>query len=128
MALSGLTVDEGPHSMDGMLLHGRDGDERVEAFISRRVMENWAEPTEPYGRRRGMRRAQYNALGQANLPAIARIVAFKYERGSDFNRQHPFVDVLYADIADSGEALDARALQDKAADLMGDGSDTPGGR
>jgi hypothetical protein len=39
MPLTGLAVDDGPHNMDGLLLHARDGSERVEAFISRRVME-----------------------------------------------------------------------------------------
>jgi hypothetical protein len=113
MALSGLTIDEGTHRMDGMLLHAKDGNRAVEAFISRRVMEIWAEPTEPYGRRQSLHREQYTALGRANLPAIERIVACKYNRGLAVNRQHPFVDVLYADIADSGEALDASALMDK---------------
>ncbi|HSV24953.1 MAG TPA: signal transduction histidine kinase, partial [Xanthobacteraceae bacterium] len=49
---------------------------------------------------------QYNALDTRNLPAIARIVTAKYDRGAAFNRQHPFVDVLLSDITDSGEALD----------------------
>jgi hypothetical protein len=39
MPLTGLAVDDGPHNVDGLLLHARDGSERVEAFISRRVME-----------------------------------------------------------------------------------------
>jgi hypothetical protein len=33
-------------------------------------------------------------------------VRTKYDRGAAFNRQHPFVDVLLADIAESGELLD----------------------
>ena len=36
MALKEIEVDETPHNMDGLLLHGWDGSERVEAFISRR--------------------------------------------------------------------------------------------
>jgi hypothetical protein len=110
MPLTGLTIDEGPHNMDGMLLHARHGTDPVEAFISRRVMDIWMEPIEPPGRRKSLPRAQYNALGKANLAAIERIVNFKYERGAAFNRQHPFVDVLYSDIAESGELLDAGEL------------------
>ena len=41
MALTEIEVDETPHNMDGLLLHGWDGSERVEAFISRRVMEEF---------------------------------------------------------------------------------------
>ena len=52
MPLTGLAVDEGPHSMDGLLLHGWEGPERVEAFISRRVMDSWVDPREPYRGRR----------------------------------------------------------------------------
>jgi hypothetical protein len=39
MTLRGFEVDETPHNMDGLLLHAWDGSERVEAFISRRVMD-----------------------------------------------------------------------------------------
>src|SRR4029077_6857241 len=39
--------DEGPHNMDGLLLHTWDGPERVEAFISRRGMDSWVDPREP---------------------------------------------------------------------------------
>lgn len=110
MPLTGLSVDDGPHNMDGLLLHAWDGSERVEAFISRRVMDSWVEPREPYPRRRSLLRAQYNALGKFNLPAIERIVDSKYQRGAAFNRQHPFVDVLLSDIMESGEALDTSEL------------------
>jgi hypothetical protein len=106
MPLTGFAVDEGPHNMDGLLLHGWEGPERVEAFISRRVMDSWVDPREPYGGRRSLRRAQYNALGKFNLAAIERIVVSKYQRGAAFNRQHPFVDILLSDITESGEALD----------------------
>ncbi|HEX2654217.1 MAG TPA: hypothetical protein VHN11_11280 [Xanthobacteraceae bacterium] len=68
-------------------------------------MDIWAEPVEPPGRRKSLYRAQYNALGKLNLAAIERIVTAKYERGAAFNRQHPFVDILYSDITESGEAL-----------------------
>ena len=110
MSLTGLTVDDGPHNMDGLLLHARDGSERVEAFISRRVMDSWVDPIESYGRRRNLLRAQYNALGKRNLAAIERIATLKYERGAAFNRQHPFVDILLSDITESGELLDVSGL------------------
>jgi len=110
MPLTGLAVDNRPHNMDGLLLHARDGSERVEAFISRRVMDSWVDPIEPYGRRRSLLRAQYNALGKRNLAAIERIATLKYERGAAFNRQHPFVDILLSDITESGELLDVSGL------------------
>jgi len=53
---------------------------------------------------------QYNALGKRNLPAIGRIVTMKYRRGAAFNRQHPFVDILLADITESCELLDVSEL------------------
>jgi hypothetical protein len=106
MSLTELAVDEGPHNMDGLLLHARDGSQRVEAFISRWVMDSWVDPVEPCGRRKSLLRAQYNALGKRNLAAIERIVTLKYQRGAAFNRQHPFVDVLFSDITESSELLD----------------------
>ena len=33
----------------------------------------------------------------------------------DFNRQHPFVDILYADIIESGETLDVGQLPGKTS-------------
>jgi hypothetical protein len=110
MPLRGFTVDEGPHNMDGLVLHAWEGPERVEVFINRRVMDNWVDPREPYGGRRSLLRAQYNALGKSNLAAIERIAVTKYQRGAAFNRQHPFVDVLLSDIAESEEALDVSEL------------------
>ena len=110
MPLTELAVDDGPHNMDGLLLHARDGSERVEAFISRRVMDSWVDPIEPDGRRKSLLRAKYNALGKLNLAAIERIVTSKYQRGAAFNRQHPFVDVLFSDITESGEVLDVSEL------------------
>ena len=106
MPLTQLAVDDGPHNSDGLLLHGWDGTQQVTAFISRRVMDDWVDPRQPYGRRKSLFRKQYNALGKRNLPAIERIVTSKYQRGAAFNRQHPFVDVLLSDITDSGEVLD----------------------
>ncbi len=110
MPLTEFAVDEGPHSMDGLLLHARDGDQIVEAFISRRVMDRWVDPIEPSEKRRSLFRAQYNALGKFNLAALGRIVVSKYQRGAAFNRQHPFVDVLLSDITESKEVLDTSKL------------------
>jgi hypothetical protein len=106
MPLTQLSVDEGPHNRDGLVLHGRDETAQVTAFISRRVMDDWVDPRQPYGRRKSLFRKQYNALGTHNLPAIARIFTAKYDRGAAFNRQHPFVDVLLSDITGSGEVAD----------------------
>jgi hypothetical protein len=82
-------------------------------------MDDWVDPKQPYGRRKSLFRARYNALGKRNLAAIERIVASKYQRGAAFNRQHPFVDVLFSDITESGEVLDLSELEQKgeAADL-----------
>ena len=110
MPLAQLAVDEGPHNSDGLLLHGWDDTAQITAFISRRVMDDWVDPRQPYGRRKSLFRKQYNALGTHNLPAIARIATAKYDRGAAFNRQHPFVDILLWDITDSGEVLDVRNL------------------
>ena len=33
----------------------------------------------------------------------------KYQRGAAINRQHPYVEVLFSDITESGEALDLAA-------------------
>ena len=46
MPLTRFAVDDGPHNMDGLLLHARDGGENVEAFISRLVMDRWVDPIE----------------------------------------------------------------------------------
>jgi hypothetical protein len=103
-------VDAGPHNSDGLVLHGSDGTAAVTAFIGRRVMDRWVDPIEPYGRSKSLFREQYNALGRRNLAAIRRIASAKYWRGLAFNRQHPFVDVLLADITASGEVLDVSKL------------------
>jgi hypothetical protein len=110
MQLTQFAIDESAHNSDGLLLHGWDGPQQVSAFISRHVMDDWFDPRQPFGRRRSLYRNQYNALGKRNLAAIERIVTSKYKRGAAFNRQHPFVDVLLADITESGEVLDASAL------------------
>lgn len=45
-----------------------------------------------------------------NFTAIQRIVSSKYHRGAAFNRQHPFVEILFSDITESGETLDLSEL------------------
>lgn len=110
MTLTALAVDDSPHNRDGLVLHGWDGHEQITVFISRRVMADWVDPRQPYGRRKSLFRKQYNALGKHNLAAIERIAISKYRRGPTFNRQHPFVDVLLSDITESGEALDLSVL------------------
>jgi hypothetical protein len=71
------------------------------------------DPKQPYGRRKSLFRAQYNALGKRNLAAIERIIASKYQRGAAFNRRYPFVDVLFSDITESGEVLGLSELEQK---------------
>ena len=110
MSLTKFGIDDGPHNMDGLRLLARDGTEPVEAFISRKVMDVWAESIEHLGGRQSLLRSQYNALGKLNLAAIQRIVSPKYQRGAEFNRQHPFVEVLFSDITESAEALDLSEL------------------
>ena len=107
MLLTQFSVDDGPHSMDGLRLFARDGTERVEAFVGRKVMDVWAESAEHHGGRQSLLRDQYNKL---NLAAIQRIVSAKYQRGAAFNRQHPFIEVLFSDITESGEAFDLSEL------------------
>ena len=80
------------------------------AFIGRKVMDVWADSVEHRGGRQSLFRDQYNALGKLNLAAIQRIVSAKYQRGAAFNRQHPFVEVLFSDITESGEVLDLTEL------------------
>ena len=110
MKLTQVAVDESPHNSDGLLLHGWDGDQPVTGFISRRVMDDWVDPRQPYRGRKSLYREQYNALGKCNLAAIERVVMSKYERGPAFNRQYPFVDILLSDIIGSGETLDTSEL------------------
>jgi hypothetical protein len=110
MPLTQFRIDDGPHTMDGLRLFAQNGNERVEAFMSRKVMDVWAESVEHRGGRQSLFRDQYNALGRLNLAAVQRIVSAKYHRGAAFNRQHPFVEVLFSDIAESGEALDLSEL------------------
>jgi hypothetical protein len=69
-------------------------------------MDDWVDQRRTAKAGKSMFRYEYNALGKRNLAAIERIVLRKYQRGPAFNRQHPFVDVLLADIIESGEVLD----------------------
>jgi len=110
MSVSQFNIDDGPHNMDGLRLLALDGAQPIEALISRKVMDVWVDSIEHNGDRQSLFRRQYNALGKANLESIRRIVSTKYGRGAAFNRQHPFVEVLFADIAESGEALDLSEL------------------
>ncbi|MDA9546591.1 signal transduction histidine kinase [Bradyrhizobium sp. CCBAU 45321] len=110
MSLTQFRVDEGPHTMDGLRLLAQDGNKQIEAFMGRKVMDVWAESVEHHGGRQSLFRDQYNALGRLNLAALQRIVSAKYQRGPAFNRQHPFVEVLFSDITESGEALDLSQL------------------
>jgi hypothetical protein len=73
-------------------------------------LDVWVESIEHRGGRRSLFRDQYNALGKRNLAAIERIVSTKYQRGAAFNRQHPYVEVLFSDITESGETLDLGGL------------------
>ena len=110
MSLTQFSVDNGPHNMDGLRVFAQDGSERIEAFIGRKVMDVWADSVEHSGGRQSLFRGQYNALGKVNLAAIGRIVSAKYQRGAAFNRQHPFVEVLFSDITESGEVLNQSEL------------------
>jgi hypothetical protein len=110
MQLTELAVDDSPHNRDGLVLHGWVGDQRVTAFIGRRVMDDWANPGRHYNRPPSLFREEYNALGRRNIEVIERIARAKYQRGPDFNRQHPFVDILFADVKENGEALDTGIL------------------
>src|SRR5436305_1221980 len=110
MSLTQFRVDNGPHNMDGLRLFAQDGSERIEAFTGRKVMDVWADSVEHSGGQQSLFRGQYNALGKVNLAALQRIVSTKYQRGAAFNRQHPFVEVLFSDITESGEALDLSEL------------------
>ena len=110
MSLTQFSVDNGPHNMDGLRVFSQDGSERIEAFIGRKVMDVWADAVEHHEGQQSLFRDQYNALGKLNLAAIQRIVSAKYQRGAAFNRQHPFIEVLFSDITESGEMLDLSEL------------------
>ena len=54
MSLTQFSIDDGPHSMDGLRLFAQDGSERIEAFIGRKVMDVWVESVEHSGGRRSL--------------------------------------------------------------------------
>jgi hypothetical protein len=110
MSLTQFRIDDGPHTMDGLRLLAQDGNKQIEAFMGRKVMDVWAESVEHRGGRQSLFRDQYNALGRLNLAALQRIVSAKYQRGAAFNRQHPFVEILFSDVTESGEALNLSQL------------------
>jgi hypothetical protein len=110
MPLAQFSIDDGPHNMDGLRLFARDGAQQVEAFVGRKVLDVWTESVEHHGGRQSLFRDQYNALGKLNLAALQRIVSGKYQRGAVSNRQHPFVEILFSDISESGEDLDLTEL------------------
>jgi hypothetical protein len=110
MSLTKFGIDDGPHNMDGLRLLARDGTEKIEAFIGRKVMDVWVESIEHGGGQQSLFRDQYNTLGKRNLAAIERIVNTKYQRGAALNRQHPYVEVLFSDVTESGESLDLSGL------------------
>jgi hypothetical protein len=62
MSLAQFGVDNGSHNMDGRRLFAKDGSEQIEAFISRQVMDVWAETVEHRGGRQSLFRDQYNRL------------------------------------------------------------------
>jgi hypothetical protein len=106
MAITELTIDTSSHAKDGLLLHARDGNDVIDAFIGRRVLDRWANHGQAFGDHKSFFREEYNAIGTRNLAAIGRLVDKKYGRGIEFNRQHPFVEILYTDIVEGGEVLD----------------------
>ena len=108
--LTNFPVDGSAHNRDGLVIEAYDAGRRVDAFISRRVMDEWVEPIAPPGRRRSLFRKQYNALGRKNLEVNARLVDAKYARGPAFNRQHPYIEILTSDIVESGEPIDQTGL------------------
>ncbi|MGF1620939.1 MAG: signal transduction histidine kinase [Rhodomicrobiaceae bacterium] len=110
MQLTGLTVDESSHGKDGLLLHGWAGERVVSAFIGRRAMDIWVNSAQSDPKRKSLFRVEYNELGKRNVEMIERIARLKYRRGRTFNREQPLVEILPADIAESGELLDMQDL------------------
>jgi hypothetical protein len=112
MSFTQFSIDDGPHNMDGLRFFAQDGTERVcrsPASAAKHPVD-CAPSIEHRGGRQSLFRDQYNALGKLNLAALQRIVSAKYQRGAGFNRQHPFFEVLFSDITESGEVLDLTEL------------------
>ena len=108
--ISNFQVNQTKHNRDGLIIQASDNGVALDAFISRRVMDEWISATSPADRGRSLYRAEYNALGVHNLDAIARLVTTKYERGKACNRQYPYVEILTSDIREGGEILDRSQL------------------
>lgn len=102
MPLAHFRIDEGPHTMDGLRLIARDGNKQVEAFMSRKVMDGGRIRRASWRTSKSFPRS-IQCAWQTEPPSLQRIVRAKYERGAAFNRQHPFVEVLFSDISQSGE-------------------------
>jgi len=101
-----LAVDETEHSRDGLVLHSSDQSPEITAFIGRRVMDEWVAGERRVNAGPSLYREEYNAIGADKLGVIARVVRAKYGDRSGFDAEHPFVDILLADISASGEWLD----------------------
>jgi hypothetical protein len=54
MSLTQFRIDDGPHTMDGLRLLAQDGNERVEAFMGRKVTDVWADSIEHRGGRQSL--------------------------------------------------------------------------
>lgn len=105
MHLMGLDIDQSAHGRDGLLLHGWDGDQPVTVFIGRGVMSEWV------GAKWGqLSQAECNRLGQRNIDVIERIARIQYQRGQCFGGAALFVNIMPADIAESGARLDMGRL------------------
>ncbi len=64
MSLTQFSVDDGPHSMDGLRLSARDGSEPVEALVGRKVMDIWVASVEHRVSEQSLFRGQYNRAWQ----------------------------------------------------------------
>jgi hypothetical protein len=110
MPLNQLMIDDGPHVMDGLRMSALDGNKEIEAFISRKVLDVWTESIEHSGANQSLFRRQYNVVGKDNHAAIQRIVERKYNASLTSGQERQFVEVLFADIVESGETLDLSGL------------------
>lgn len=109
MLLSNLQVVHAQPDSDFVVLHGFEGAKMVVAFIPVVFLDD-------YFRSRHLSGKEANVLVDANLPAFARIISDKYERGehrpySRFGSTLPRVDLTLADLEASGETLSATVLQ-----------------
>ena len=58
-----LEVDENLRNIEGLILHGWDGATPLRAFISSRVMDNWADPRRTAKNEKCLSREDCNELG-----------------------------------------------------------------